>query len=91
MVVSSDEEGFGLTPVEALACGTPVTACDVPALREVLGRRATFVGLSDIGGLVAAAESAIRPLSPCCNRSCAEELKDGADTVNLLPSVLAAD
>src|SRR5205085_8270745 len=36
LVFPSDDEGFGLPPVEALACGTPVAAFDVPALREVL-------------------------------------------------------
>ena len=36
-------QGFGLPAVEALACGTPVAAADGPALREVLGDRATFV------------------------------------------------
>jgi hypothetical protein len=36
-------------------------ACDVPALREVLGDRATFVEVGDIAGLVAAAEAAERP------------------------------
>jgi glycosyltransferase involved in cell wall biosynthesis len=61
LVVSSDEEGFGLTPVEALACGTPVAASDVPALREVLGGRATLVDVDDVAGLIAAAESARRP------------------------------
>ena len=40
LVFPSDDEGFGLPPVEALACGTPVVACDVPALREVLDGRA---------------------------------------------------
>ena len=40
LVFPSDDEGFGLPPVEALACGTPVAACDVPALREVLDGRA---------------------------------------------------
>src|SRR5947209_10221356 len=29
LVVSSDDEGFGLPAVEALACETPVVACDV--------------------------------------------------------------
>ncbi len=61
LIVPSDEEGFGLTPVEALACGTPVAASDVPALREVLGGRATLVDVRDLEGLIAAAEGAVRP------------------------------
>jgi glycosyltransferase involved in cell wall biosynthesis len=60
----SDDEGFGLPTVEALACGTPVAACDVPALREVLGDRATFVARDDLAGLIAAAEAARRPAPP---------------------------
>ncbi len=61
LVFPSDYEGFGLPPVEALACGTPVVASDVPALREVLGDRATFVPVDDADGLIAAAEAATRP------------------------------
>jgi glycosyltransferase involved in cell wall biosynthesis len=64
LVFPSDDEGFGLPTVEALACGTPVVACDVPALREVLGRRATFVECGDLEGLVAAAARAERPAPP---------------------------
>ena len=64
LVVPSDDEGFGLPPVEALACGTPVVACDVPALREVLADRATFVSIDDVPGLLAAAERAERPAPP---------------------------
>jgi glycosyltransferase involved in cell wall biosynthesis len=61
LVFPSDDEGFGLPTVEALACGTPVVACDLPALREVLGDRATFVHCDDLGALLEAAVAARRP------------------------------
>ena len=61
LVFPSDDEGFGLPTVEALACGTPVVACDAPAVREVLGERATFVELGDIEGLLEAAANTVRP------------------------------
>jgi alpha-1,3-rhamnosyl/mannosyltransferase len=61
LVLPSDDEGFGLPTVEALACGTPVVACDVPALREVLGDRATFVECDDLTRLLAVAAEATRP------------------------------
>jgi glycosyltransferase involved in cell wall biosynthesis len=61
LVFPSDDEGFGLPTVEALACGTPVVACDIPALREVLGTRATFVDCDDLDALMAAGAAASRP------------------------------
>jgi glycosyltransferase involved in cell wall biosynthesis len=64
LVFPSDHEGFGLPPVEALACGTPVVASDVPVLREVLEGRATLGPVEDLRGLVAAAEAARRPAPP---------------------------
>jgi alpha-1,3-rhamnosyl/mannosyltransferase len=64
LVFPSDHEGFGLPPVEALACGTPVAASDAPALREVLDGRATLSPVDDLAGLVKAAEAATRPAPP---------------------------
>jgi glycosyltransferase involved in cell wall biosynthesis len=64
LVCPSEDEGFGLPTVEALACGTPVVACDVPALREVLADRATFVEPGDLRSLILAGQAAQRPAPP---------------------------
>jgi glycosyltransferase involved in cell wall biosynthesis len=61
VVFPSGDEGFGLTPVEALACGTPVAASDVPAVREVLDGRAALLPRDDLDGLIRSAEAARRP------------------------------
>ena len=36
-------EGFGLPPLEAMACGTPVLASDIPTHKEMLGDAAMYV------------------------------------------------
>jgi glycosyltransferase involved in cell wall biosynthesis len=61
LVLASEDEGFGLPAVEALACGAPVAACAVPALREVLGERAAFVERGDFKALIESAERSRRP------------------------------
>lgn len=50
----SEYEGFGLTPLEALASGVPPVVLDTPVAREVLGDAAAYVARGDIDGLAQA-------------------------------------
>jgi glycosyltransferase involved in cell wall biosynthesis len=47
-------EGFGLPPLEAMACGTPVIASDRASLPEVVGDGGLLVAPDDIAGQVKA-------------------------------------
>ncbi len=43
-------EGFGLPPLEAMACGTPVIASNAGSLPEVVGEAGLLVDPRDVGG-----------------------------------------
>jgi glycosyltransferase involved in cell wall biosynthesis len=45
---TSEAEGFGLPVIEALACGAPVLASDIPTLREVGGSAISYAPVADI-------------------------------------------
>lgn len=48
LIAPSLYEGFDLPAMEALACGTPVLASDIPVHHEVLGNSATFILPCDV-------------------------------------------
>lgn len=50
-IAHSHFESFGLTPLEALAAGTPVVAADIPAHREVCGDRVSYYAPHDLESL----------------------------------------
>jgi glycosyltransferase involved in cell wall biosynthesis len=45
-------EGFGLPPIEAMACGTPTLVSDATSLREAVGEASLLVDASNVGTLV---------------------------------------
>ena len=55
LLQTSDREGFGLPVAEAMTCGTPVVASDLPALREVGGPATTYCPVGDVERWIAAA------------------------------------
>ena len=56
LVNTSENEGWGLTVLEANACGVPTVACDVPGLRDAVvpGKTGVLVPHGDVEQLTAA-------------------------------------
>jgi glycosyltransferase involved in cell wall biosynthesis len=48
VLMPSEREGFGLPVAEALACGTPVVASNLPVLREVGGAAVEYCAVGDV-------------------------------------------
>ena len=59
-VLPSLYEGFGFTPLEAMACGTPVVAAAAGSLPEVLGDAAVLLKEYDAGQWAEAIETLLR-------------------------------
>jgi glycosyltransferase involved in cell wall biosynthesis len=60
LVFPSRYEGFGLPPVEALACGVPALVSDIPVLHESTGDAARFVTAGDVDAWASAMSDALR-------------------------------
>jgi glycosyltransferase involved in cell wall biosynthesis len=58
-VFPSLAEGFGLPPLEAAACGTPVLCSRADPLREVMGRGAAYFDPLDASGLAELMETVL--------------------------------
>ena len=52
VLLPSDAEGFGLPVLEAMACGRPVVASDLPVLREVGGDAAFYCPVDDVSAWI---------------------------------------
>ena len=59
LVFPSLYEGFGLPPLEAMACGCPVAASALPSLLEVCGDAAVFFDPDDTSAIAAGVEEAL--------------------------------
>ncbi|HYI20891.1 MAG TPA: glycosyltransferase family 1 protein [Solirubrobacteraceae bacterium] len=93
VVLPSWIEGFGLTPVEGLAAGTPAIVSDLPVLREVLGDGALYVRPGDAAGLAdallsVAGDAALRERLVAAGRAAIAPLS-WAETARRTRAVLA--
>ncbi|MGI8412549.1 MAG: glycosyltransferase family 4 protein [Solirubrobacteraceae bacterium] len=59
LLFPSSAEGFGFPVLEAMACGTPVVASDIPALREIGGNTVSYAPADDPRALAAAVRSVL--------------------------------
>jgi glycosyltransferase involved in cell wall biosynthesis len=68
VLMTSEAEGFGLPAAEALACGTPVLASDIPPLREAGGAAAHYAPVGDVAAWVSAARALLETPGPAAPR-----------------------
>jgi glycosyltransferase involved in cell wall biosynthesis len=72
VVFPSLYEGFGLPPLEAMACGCPVACSDAAALREVCGAAARYFVPEDPAAIAAAVAEVLADPAPWTERGVAQ-------------------
>lgn len=95
----SEYEGFGLTPLEALANGVPLVLADTSVAREVCGDAALYVEAGDVAGTAAALRAlladekararALAPAPALLQRYTWD--RAARDTLRLIESIAAPD
>ena len=78
-VLTSPKEGWGISALEAAACGTPTVASDSPGLRDAVldGKTGTLVRHGDVGALAEALAGILR--SPLTRMRMAREARAFAE------------
>ena len=64
LLFPSRHEGFGLPVLEAVACGVPVVASDIPPFRELFSEVAVLLDPDDADGMAAALASIVNRSEP---------------------------
>lgn len=52
-------EGFGIPPLQAMACGVPVAGSDIPSIREVVGNNAVVFDPYSVGSITKALQAGL--------------------------------
>ena len=65
LIYPSIYEGFGLPPLEAMACGVPTIVSNVSSLPEVVGDTGLLIDPYDVGGLAHAIQTLVESPGMC--------------------------